>query len=314
MATLASYLTTGSFLISIFVGTIIGCCMWSEFWDYLNGYWQYIICYLIYYLIDLLFTRKYLLSKVFTLSNGSINPKHERWFRFFIVLSDFMYLPLAIMFGIFRIIFWCIFALFSYMRADLNMYPRGMEDWDYGHLTFISTVRLTIEREIEFVQKHGLIEQDLYDYQSRYLTRDGGVSNRKNGKSPRQLQNSSKNSGNKASDKYVGLADDEPAAGPQIINLEQMIINKKENKNSSMMKKGSLFSGLFPNRSSSSSNKQEIRNQTRVPLSKDFSMSHLDGTSPLSSSGGGRDNGNMINENGINGNGNANNGSNENLL
>ncbi len=65
---------------------------------------------------------------------GSIRRKYGHWFQYFMPLSDFMYLPLAILFGLFRIVMWIVFALFSYARPDINMYPRGLEDWDYGHL------------------------------------------------------------------------------------------------------------------------------------------------------------------------------------
>merc|ERR1712039_718077 len=80
--------------------------------------------------------------------------KYENVFNIVLIVSDFMYLPLALSLGIFRILFWLCFALFSYMRPDINMYPRGLEDWDLAHVAFVSTVQMVIDREKKFMRKY----------------------------------------------------------------------------------------------------------------------------------------------------------------
>ena len=190
------------------------------------------------------------------------------------------------------------------MRADLNMYPRGMEDWDYGHLTFVATVRLTIEREIEFVQKHGLIEQDLINYQNRYLTRDGGIS-------PDKILDSKNGS-------YIGLTDDNAEhisrhvksgsnqisfdssanrsnVDPEMINLEKMILDK-QNRMRQKSTFGKLKSAVSNSISSSNvsirSNEKSSKKSTtwsRVPLSNDFSVSHLDSPKDVNNIGNDED-------------------------
>ena len=65
-----------------------------------------------------------------------------------------MYLPLAIFSGLFRMIFWNLFCILSYFRPDINVYPRGLESYDMGHLTFVATVRLFVEREVEYIEMY----------------------------------------------------------------------------------------------------------------------------------------------------------------
>ncbi|ETO10724.1 hypothetical protein RFI_26653 [Reticulomyxa filosa] len=187
MSTVASYIATGAFLNGLmlcFWATMFG---WNKFWNWLHGYTQMIIGYFVYVCIDHFVIKRWLLNKIMVAKDGSVKHEHEEWFQYLLPLLDFMYLPLALLYGMYRMLNWfefylfiylfilfllllllaglgihfivlnnknrIIFALLSYLRPDLNMYPRGLENFDYGHLTFVSSIRLMVEREAVYLSK-----------------------------------------------------------------------------------------------------------------------------------------------------------------
>ena len=106
-----------------------------------------ILGYALFYFVEYAIVRWLLLDRILTEKNGSLKLKWINLFQFVLIMSDIGYFPLALWFGLFRMLFWNLLCILSYFRPDVNVYPRGMETWDMGHTTFVSTVRLFVERE-----------------------------------------------------------------------------------------------------------------------------------------------------------------------
>ena len=81
--------------------------------------------------------------------------RYQRVFNVLIIVGDFAYIPIAITYGLCRIAIWIGFALLSYVRPDINIYPRGLESWDMGHVTFVATITMMLQREAEYAQMFG---------------------------------------------------------------------------------------------------------------------------------------------------------------
>ena len=160
ISTLASYLMTASLMwtvqIALWVTVLGNGYLWAYVWE---NSWQFILGYACYYAAEFVVVRWLILGRALTEKNGYLKLKRLRVFRFVLVVSDLMYLPLALFFGLFRMLFWNLFCIVSYVRPDINVYPRGLESYDMGHLTFVATVRLFVEREAEFPRMHRQAEQ-----------------------------------------------------------------------------------------------------------------------------------------------------------
>ena len=113
-------------------------------------------------------------------STGKIKQGRERIFSWFLLLGDFSFMPFSILSGFYRIIYWVGFIPFSYLRPDISPYPSSLETYDSGHLVFLATVRLAIDRELEILAKEssGLKisrEEDRKEYEPPKL--DGSKDN-----------------------------------------------------------------------------------------------------------------------------------------
>ena len=169
MGTTATYFGTGALLSSWIIAIIVGLLSWSQFWEIIYTYREYLTGYLLYYLIDYVGLRWYLFGKYVSDEKNEYDIKSNRinFFTGMVVVTDFLFGPLAITLGIFNVLWYILIALFKFMRPDVNIYPRGLETVDYAFLTYIASVRVTVEREIKFV--NGFDDQngdDSYSYSS----------------------------------------------------------------------------------------------------------------------------------------------------
>ena len=153
ISVLTSYLITASIMFTILFVFFLTLFLDKYFWKFIGSIWRYIVGYVLYYFAEYVIIQWIILGSYLT-ENGSIKSKKTKIFQFILILDDLMYLPLAAWSGIFRMLFWLIFCFLSYLRPDINVYPQGLENWDYGHLTFVATVRLMVEREAEFIEYH----------------------------------------------------------------------------------------------------------------------------------------------------------------
>eukprot|EP01083_Nonionella_stella_P000311 921_1 len=147
MASFASYMITGSALVAYLFGLFFGVMIYPTFWEYVLKGWQYWTGYLAYLFVEYVIIRYCIHQKI------DLLDKYENAFNVLLIVSDFMYLPIAITYGILRILIWIGFALLSYVRPDVNIYPRGLEDWDMGHATFVSFIRLLLAREQMYIKR-----------------------------------------------------------------------------------------------------------------------------------------------------------------
>jgi len=63
-------------------------------------------------------------------------------------------MPMALGNGVFRILFWVFVSIFSLLRPDLNVFPTCLDEYDEGHVTYISAVRLTIARDLYWLNNN----------------------------------------------------------------------------------------------------------------------------------------------------------------
>ena len=143
---IVSYLITGYLFITIIFSIIIA--LFASGWvtEFMKTSWRWILGYVAYFTLWY-FIVQYLIEKRFlTNSDGSIKPHRLNWFNMFLLLNNFAYLPIGILLGIYRIIFWLLFLLFSFLRPDINMYPYNLRDWDVAHLNYYSFLRLMFLR------------------------------------------------------------------------------------------------------------------------------------------------------------------------
>ena len=155
MGTIASYFGTGAFLFSWIIGITIGIITWSRFWQVIVvNYWQYICGYLLYYVVDYII-RYFVFSKYISDSKNfySLQKDKVNIFSNIIILNDFLFIPLAMYSGLINMYWYMLIALFKFMRPDINIYPRGMESWDYAYLTYIASIRITVERENRLIDQ-----------------------------------------------------------------------------------------------------------------------------------------------------------------
>ncbi|ETN99604.1 hypothetical protein RFI_37866 [Reticulomyxa filosa] len=120
MSTIASYIATGAFLNGLmlcFWATMFG---WNSFWKWLNGYTQMIIGYFVYICIDHFAVRGWLINKIMLAKNGSVKREYEEWFQYLLPLLDFMYLPLALLYGMYRMLNWC--DIFFFLFYSFSIY------------------------------------------------------------------------------------------------------------------------------------------------------------------------------------------------
>ena len=152
IATMASFFATGAVLVSWLLAFVVGLLIWPPFWNFIGMYWQFIIGYLLYYLIDMIGLRLLLFGKFMSDENNENSLKQEEkihyLFKIFVVLTDFLFIPLGIFTGVVNVFLYNLIAVFKFMRPDVNIYPRGLESADYGHLTYVASVRITVEREV----------------------------------------------------------------------------------------------------------------------------------------------------------------------
>eukprot|EP01083_Nonionella_stella_P102831 292932_1 len=147
MASFASWMITGSALVAYVFGLLFGAILYPTFWDHVMNGWRYWTGYLAYFFVEFVIVRYYVHQKI------DLLDKYESAFKVLLIVSDFMYLPIAITYGMLRILIWIIFALLSYVRPDVNIYPRGLEGWDMGHVTFVSFIRLLLAREQMYIDR-----------------------------------------------------------------------------------------------------------------------------------------------------------------
>eukprot|EP00485_Elphidium_margaritaceum_P008562 CAMPEP_0202699386 /NCGR_PEP_ID=MMETSP1385-20130828/12610_1 /ASSEMBLY_ACC=CAM_ASM_000861 /TAXON_ID=933848 /ORGANISM="Elphidium margaritaceum" /LENGTH=540 /DNA_ID=CAMNT_0049356319 /DNA_START=1 /DNA_END=1623 /DNA_ORIENTATION=- len=147
---LSVYLATTAFLWCVFVILCAAVFGNREFWTLVLQQWPLCLSYLIYYALDYGIVRFWFLSKMLSEKDGSLKPTKVYVFRFALILNDLMYLPLAAFLGLLRVTTLVLFCLLAFLRPDVNVYPKGLEDYDVSHLAFVSTVRLCVEREAEY--------------------------------------------------------------------------------------------------------------------------------------------------------------------
>ena len=153
MGVIGAFIATGTLLVSWIFGICITILAWPPFWDdFVCGYWKWIVGYCLYFLIDYVFIRSILFSCILSdkRKNYQMKKKYKDLFNVVLILYDFLYMPLALSGGFFKFVWLICIALLSFLRPDINVFPRNWETWDYGYFTFIASVRLNIEREIEF--------------------------------------------------------------------------------------------------------------------------------------------------------------------
>jgi len=144
-----SYPLTGAFLVTSLITGIILALHLPSFWNVVEKYWKLICMYAIYYVGNIVVVRGFILGEILT---DWFRIRRLQAFRFWIFSLELFYLPLTVPFGAFRIITWFLCAVFSFLRPDVNVYPRGLEDWDYGHLTLTSSILLQTHREVALEQ------------------------------------------------------------------------------------------------------------------------------------------------------------------
>ena len=99
-----------------------------------------------YWAIDYIGLRYILFGKILSDWNNKMSLQSNRKYIFntMIVLSDFLFAPLAFTNGIATFGFIILVTIGSFLRPDINTYPRG----------YIASVRITVERERRFMEKN----------------------------------------------------------------------------------------------------------------------------------------------------------------
>ena len=146
IGSMVSWLITGYFLITISSGFIIAFASSGYLFEFITSSSKWIIGTILYFILWY-FVFQYLIERRFlTDNNGNIRDDRSHWFNIFLLLNNFTFLPLGILFGLYRILFWLIFLLFSFLRPDISMYPYNLRDWDVAHLNYYSFLRLIFLR------------------------------------------------------------------------------------------------------------------------------------------------------------------------
>eukprot|EP01084_Bolivina_argentea_P288754 495659_1 len=150
MGSLASYLGFGSLLISTFIALIYGFIAWDQFGQVLKWSYLFIIGYILYYFTVFFLLHYIVFGKIF---KSEQRTKYRSYWSTFLMLSDVLFMPLALSSAARRFIIWILFGIFSYMRPDINVFPHGMESLDWGPLSYISTTRIAVEIELQKIAK-----------------------------------------------------------------------------------------------------------------------------------------------------------------
>ena len=132
-------------MIAVLCAVIFGFAASIDFWKAFieSGVWRYIVCILGYYLFELIIFQWLCFGKWF---KGKMDNKYV---SLVMIINDLTYIPLAVIFCLIRIVQLIVICLISYIRPDLSIFPGYLATLDHGHLSFVSSVRLNVEREEE---------------------------------------------------------------------------------------------------------------------------------------------------------------------
>lgn len=144
----------GSVLIAVLTAIIYGLVSSIDIWSLFieTGMWRYVACYAGYYALDW-FIFQYLVMTVWFETKMD-----NQWSSLLMIIDDLTYIPLAALFCVIRIIQSMLICLFSFIRPDLSIFPGYLATFDHSHLSFVSSVRLSVQYERQYL---GLLNDEI---------------------------------------------------------------------------------------------------------------------------------------------------------
>eukprot|EP01083_Nonionella_stella_P172154 589901_1 len=134
-----------AFFLSVVYGLIVSVCADSVLVD--SGIWRYIVCFLSYYVLESVIFG-YVLMRMYC--GNEMNSKYA---SVIMMINDLTNIPLAVLFCFVKIVQSICLCVFSFIRPDLSIFPGYLATLDHAHLSFISSVRLSVVSEANYATR-----------------------------------------------------------------------------------------------------------------------------------------------------------------